>query len=81
MRRLLALSFRSEHREFPFLLLANKTMSKKKIAVIGALSLTVIVAIVVVLIVVVRDYNGIGEGDPFSWEQGTLGSSLHSARY
>ena len=63
------------------LLLANKTMSKKKIAVIGALSLTVIVAIVVVLIVVVRDYNGIGEGDPFSWEQGTLGSSLHSARY
>ena len=63
-----------------FLLLANKTMSKK-IAVIGALSLTVIVAIVVVLIVVVRDYNGIGEGDPFSWEQGTLGSSLHSARY
>ena len=41
-------------------------MSKKKIAVIGALSLTVIVAIVVVLIVVVRDYNGIGEGDLFS---------------
>ena len=34
---------------------ANKTMSRKKIAVIGALTVTIIVAIVVVLIVALRD--------------------------
>ena len=34
---------------------ANKTMSRKKIAVIGALTVIIIVAIVVVLIVALRD--------------------------
>ena len=48
---------------FSSFLPVNKTMSKKKIAVVGAISLVLIVAIVVVIVVVTRDYNGIGEGD------------------